>query len=239
MKKSHFFQMVLFSFFLCIMSISPEAKKIKISIAQMPVYAENTEKGVLVDLAKAMCKESGVELELQVVPFKRSMDDVITNKVDFHMPLIHNPLIDEATLPYKHSTETIFHVNFTLYTNKNKPLDKNSLKNYKIETDAAHVQYFPFSVISSTDLEGSIKKVDAGRIDGFIFADNAIDPLIKKLSLKNVNRELYQRFDVKIILPKNDKSKDTDLYITKTIGTLRTQGIYASIMNALDQPFAP
>lgn len=203
----------------------------------MPIYAESTEKGVLVDMAHAIAEASGNKLELHVVPFKRSMDNVINKKVDYHAPLIMNPHIDENTLDYDHSTETIFHVNFTLYTNKNKPLDKNNLTKYKIETDAAHIQYFPFPTIASSDLASSLKKVDAGRIDGFVFSEIASDPVVKELKLKNIKRELYQVYDVKIILPKGGKGGTTDKMISAAIQKLRASGKWDKIMSVIDQPF--
>lgn len=228
-----FVGMALFSTF----SFTLNAQVTKVSLAQMPMYAESTEKGVLVDMSKAIADASGNKLDLQVVPFKRSMDNVITKKVDYHAPLIMNPTIDPKTLKYDHSTETIFHVNFTMYSNKNKKIDKNKLKEYTIETDAAHTQYFPFPMVSSSDLEASLKKVDAGRIDAFIFADQASDPLVKKLGLKNIRRELYQVFDVKIILPKGGAGGATDKMISAAIKKLKDEGKWNPIMSVIDQPF--
>jgi len=217
--------------------ITARAADMKASLAQMPVYAESTDKGVLVDLVKAIAKTSGKNIEIQVVPFNRSMHDVMDGKADFHMPLIKAENVDETKLDYAHSTETIFHVNFVLYTNKNKPIDKSKLKDYRIETDLAHVAYFDFPVKGSTRLDSSLKKVDAGRIDGFIFADFASDPIVKKEGLKNIHRELYKVFDVKIILPKGEKGKATDVFLTETIEKMRADGSYDKIMSPIDQPY--
>jgi polar amino acid transport system substrate-binding protein len=213
------------------------AKDYSASIAKMPVYAESTEKGVLVDLVKAIATASGNNISIQVHPFARSMDNVINRKVDFHLPMILNPNVGEDKLDYDHSTETIFHVNFVLYSNKNKILDKNNLAGAKIDTDRAHTQYFPFPTEASSDLEGSLKKVDIGRIDGFIFADQASDPIIKAAGLKNIHRQLYQTFDVKIILPKGEKGKEVDQMFTEAIKKLRESGEYQKIMGVVDQKY--
>jgi len=209
----------------------------KASLAQMPVYAEATDKGVLVDLVKAMAKTSGKNIEIQVVPFNRSMHDVMDGKADFHMPLIKPENVDESKLGYANSKETIFHVSFVLYTNKNKPIDKSKLKDYRIETDLAHVDYFDFPIKGSTRLDSSLKKVDAGRIDGFIFADFASDPIVKKEGLKNIHRELFKVFDVKIILPKGEKGETTDVFLTETIEKMRADGSFDKIMSPIDQPY--
>lgn len=213
------------------------AKDLKASLARMPIYAESHDKGVLVDLVKAIQRVSGVPIEYQVVPFKRSMSDVVTRKVDFHLPLIKNPNIKESDLDYDNSTASIFHVNFTLYTNKNKPVERNRINDYAIETDAAHVQYFHKNIIPSSSLENSLKKVNIGRIDGFIFADSACDPIIKDLKLKNIKRELYRQYDVKIILPKGEHGKNVDNMLTAAIDKLKSTGEYEKIMGIIDMPF--
>jgi polar amino acid transport system substrate-binding protein len=213
------------------------AKDYMASLAQMPVYAESKDKGVLVDFTKALAAASGDTIKYQVVPFKRSMAAVIDGKVDFHMPLIQNPNIPEAKLPYDHSTATIFHVNFVLFSNKSKPLDMKNLGKYKIDTDAAHVAYFPFKTNPSSNLESSLKKLNAGRIDGFIFADVASDPIVKKLKLSNLKRQLYKRFDVKIILPKGGKGGPTDQMISAAIGKMKKNGQFEKIMGVLDTPY--
>jgi len=210
------------------------ARELKVSLAQMPVYAESLEKGVLVDFAKALAAASGSSLNMVVVPFKRSMDNVITKQVDLHMPLIKNPLDDEAKLPYSHSTATIFHVNFVIYSNKNKPLDMANLKQYKLETDAAHVPYFDFNPAPSTSIEGSLKKVDAGRIDGFVFADFACDPIVKGQALNNIKRALYKRYDVKIILPKGAQNGEIDKLLSEAIKKMTAAGSFVKIMGPID-----
>lgn len=213
------------------------AKELTASLAQMPVYAESVDKGVLVDLVKAIAKESGVTIKHQVVPFARSMDDVINQKVNFHMPLIMPPNASELKLDYDYSTETIFHVNFVLFSNKNKPLDPAKLASYKLETDRAHTQYFPFPIEPSTNIESSLKKLDAGRIDGFIFADFASDPIIKQSGLKNIHRDLYKVFDVKIILPKGARGGEVDKFLSSTIQSLRKNGTYDKIMGPIDMKY--
>jgi len=220
---------------MCVGVIS--ARELKVSIAQMPGYAESTEKGVLVDFAKALASASGSTLNMVVVPFKRSMDNVINKEVDFHMPLIQNPLDDESKLPYSHSTATIFHVNFVLYSNKDKALDISSLKGKTVETDAAHVQYFDFGPIPSTSIEGSLKKVDAGRIDGFVFADFASDPVVKAQNLNNIKRTLYRRYDVKIILPKGGTNGETDKLISDAIKKMTADGSFVRIMGPIDTAY--
>lgn len=214
-----------------------QGEVIKGSIAKMPIYAEDTEKGVLVDLVKAMARTGDRTIDLKVLPFQRSMTSVINREADFHMPLIKHPASDEKNLNYDLSTVNLFQVNFVLYTNKNKPIDRTRIADYKVETDAAHVNYFHPQIIGSPNLESSLKKLNAGRIDGFIFADNASDAIIKSQNLTNIHRELYQVFEVKAVLPKGEKGKAVDLFLSETIQKLKENGQYGTIMDAINTPY--
>ncbi|TYT74359.1 transporter substrate-binding domain-containing protein [Desulfobotulus mexicanus] len=211
----------------------------KASLANMPVYAESADKGVIVDLVKAIETVSGNKISISVYPFARSMHNVITGQYDFHIPLIKNELISENDLEYYFSTETIFHVNFVLYTIKDSPIALENLYRYTIETDRAHVNYFPFKILPSNSIEGSLKKLSVGRIDGWIFADTATDPILKKLDLKNIERTLYKRFEVKVILPKSKMGKETDAMLTKAIADLKKSSKFKEIMQMIDLPFDP
>jgi polar amino acid transport system substrate-binding protein len=240
MKKTsqvpaHFLTLAVI-FFLCL-SAPGFAGDLKISLAEMPVYAESTDNGVLVELSKALSKELGASLSLAVVPFARSIDNVVKGEADFHMPLIESPGYSNEAPAFDLSTATIFHVNFTLYENKNKPLNMEALKSYTIETDVAHTKYFPFPTIASSCLDCSLKKVDAGRIDGFIFADFASDPLIKANNMKNIRRRQYRVFDVKIVLPKGGRGGELDTRLSKAIEDMRARGDYQKIMDAIDLPY--
>ena len=213
------------------------AEELKVSLAKMPVYAESSDKGVLVELSKMLAKELKMDLNLSVVPFARSIDKAVKKSVHFHMPLIESPGYRNEVLPFDYSTATIFHVNFVLYENKKNPLKLDNMAAYKIETDRAHVNYFPFDAISSSCLECSLKKVNIGRIDGFIFADFASDPLVKMNNLTNIKRRLYKVFDVKIVLPKGDRGGRVDQMLVTAIDNLRATGEYQKLMEQIDMPY--
>ncbi len=230
------------------------AKTWRASIAQMPIYAVNHDEGVLPDFVKAMERVSGEKIEFVVVPFARSMSYVQNRRVDFHMPLIkmpfhsehinqmplhHVPHTEAGTSTFDYSTETIFHVNFTLYTKKGSVITPENVKDYAVETDLAHVDYFDFPITPSTSIGGSLKRVDAGRIDAFIFADNAADPIVKREELFDLKRQLFKRYDVKIILPKGGRGGPTDVFLSNTIEKMRESGEFDEIMGVLDSEFQP
>jgi ABC-type amino acid transport substrate-binding protein len=242
MKKHIYSIVVLFlgGVFVTALCLYPEigaARTWKASIAQMPVYAESHDKGVLVDFIKALEKASGDKIEYEVVPFARSMSYVEEKKVDFHLPLIQIPGSETGTDKFDYSTETIFHVNFTMYSGKKVDINPQNVKKFKVETDAAHIKYFNFPIVQSFSLENSLKKVDTGRIDAFIFADNASDPIIKKGKLTNIKRQLFKRFDVKIVLPKGARGGPIDKFLSNAIGKIKKTGEFNKIMGPIDKPF--
>jgi polar amino acid transport system substrate-binding protein len=223
--------------FILAAAVSAYAQDYNASLAKMPGYAESTEKGILVDLVKAISSESGEKINLVVEPFARSINNVISGKAAFHMPLIAVPDIDMAKLDYDYSTETIFHVNFVLYTKKGSNITIDKLQNSKVETDIAHLPYFNFPIKGSSNLELSLKKVNAGRIDAFIFADFASDPIIKGKNFTNIKRDLFKVYDVKIVLPKNGTGGKTDKFLSETIAKLRANGTYAKIIGPIDMSY--
>ncbi|SDU45938.1 transporter substrate-binding domain-containing protein [Desulfobacula phenolica] len=223
--------------FILTTAVSAYAQDYKATLAKMPIYAESAEKGVLVDLVKAIESQSGEKINLVIEPFARSLHNVVSGKADFHMPLIAIPGIDMTTLDYDYSTETIFHVNFVLYTKKGSNISIDKLQNSKVETDIAHLPYFNFPIKGSSNLELSLKKVSAGRIDAFIFADFASDPLVKKNNLTNIKRDLFKVYDVKIIIPKNGAGGKTDKFLSETISKLKANGTYDKIMGPIEMPY--
>ena len=80
--------------------------------------------------------------------------------------------------------------------------------------------------------------VEAGRIDGFIFAMPETDQKLKELKLKNIKRIFYKKFDVKIVLQKNKRGKEVDRILSNIIQSLKRKGIYQKIMGPIyDQKF--
>ncbi len=213
------------------------AGEYRATLAQMPVYAVSETEGVLVDFVKVLENVTGNPIEIKVYPFARSMKNVIEENADFHIPLIKNDIIPEDELSYYYSTETIFHVNFVLYTVKGSGVNVNNLQHYKAETDRAHVGYFPFKITPSNKIKHSLRNLHLGRIDAFIFADTATDGVLKDLGYTNIERSLYKRFDVKIILPKTEHGKQVDRMLSESIGKLRESGKLQEIEGPVDQPY--
>ena len=143
-------------------SPAAQAETYKVSLAELPFTP------VLLEiLRKIEAANPGLKFEVTVAPFPRSIRAVVEeHTADMQFPFLRPA--DESQLPFDVSAAAAFQSPFMIYENKRKPLDTNNLQQYKIETDRAHTSVFPFPVIGSGDIGASLRKVDAGRIDGFI-----------------------------------------------------------------------
>jgi polar amino acid transport system substrate-binding protein len=220
-----------------LLSLSINAMEINGTLAKMPIYSETKEKGILIDLVNAVEEVSQNNINVKVLPFASSLNLVIFNKRDFHMPLIKNDVVNHEELKYYYSTDTIFHVNFVIYSKKDKDINTSNISNFKVETDRAHIEYFPFDVIPSNSIEKSLEKVNLGEIDAFIFADFATDPYLKKMDNANIKRELYKRFESKIVFPKNERGKQMDAIFIEALSKLRSSGKLEQIIAPIDTLF--
>lgn len=228
--------------FCCIIGAA-QARDLKISLPLIPPLVETKEKGILVDLCKAMAQEyKDGKITWDVFPFPRSLDNVEKGRADLHMPYItpKNP----QRLHFSYSTEVIFKVIFALYTNKaNKEINTKNVTKYKIETDEGCKYIFDAvipNIVGSPSIESSLQKVDLGRIDAWLFAMPESDMALKKLGLKNIKRWEYGKYDVRAVLPLGEKGKETDKIFSSLVKKLKASGKYQQIMGPiLDQKFDP
>ena len=226
----------------CLVPGAIRAQDLKASLAYLPKISESPDKGAFVDLVKAIggVYTSGT-IQISVSPMARSIDNVISGGADFHIPMIRNTVVPASALPYKCSTEALGKVVFVIYSNKAKPITLNMLKAakdqkpfpYQFESGRGLEAFFDFPVTPSNAIDQSLKKVDAGRVDGFIWAQEEADYTVRTLALKNVHRAIYFAFDDIIVLPKGPKGDKLDAEFTKLIKLLRESGklqkLYATI----------
>lgn len=222
-------------FFILSVSEAGLSDTLKGSLGRLPVLAESKEKGILVDYLKAMQKvyPEG-SLKFEVTPLERSIKDVVSGDSDFHAPLLMDPAKSEKEIGLTYSDATIFDVIFVLYTNKNKNVDKDHLENLNIETDVGASRFFDPKFKASTCIDCSLKKVDMGRIDGYIFAGLECDQLIANLKLKNVKSAAYRSFKVKFALPAGERGKKVNGILTQIVDKTKANGDFEKILGPIN-----
>jgi polar amino acid transport system substrate-binding protein len=177
------------------------------------------------------------DISVEYYPFKRSILNVISKQADFHFPLIKNPYKSNSELGFDYSTAVITQVNFVLYTRKDRPIDIDNLSAYNIATDAAHMDLFNFPVEGIFSVDGALKKLNSGRIDGYIFSGEVTDVVLKELHLTNIHRQLYRTYDVHAILPLGEQGNKTDQMITEAQAIIATSPEYADVMKNIYVPY--
>lgn len=219
---------------------SAEARDLKASLGHIPMMAESPEKGMLVELVKAMDEiYTEGKITIDVYPCKRAIDNVVNGTHDFYVPLLKPDNVNEEEMPFNYSSG-IFDSIFVLYTNKNNTeINPGNVEKFKIETEAPAVSYFDFPIRPSNSVESSLKKLDIGRIDGYIFAMAETDFLLQKLDLKNIKRSYYKTYPAKIIVKKGPKGEEVDAIISSLIDKLKQNGTFVKIFGpVLNQKFA-
>lgn len=221
-----------------------ESKDLKVSLAYLPGILESPEKGVFIEMIKAIDEVYEGNIDMAVYPVARSMENVVNGKADFHMPMIRNTLPSASSLPYTFTSEKMGDVYFVIYSHKENPITYDMLQQaknkkpfpYKIETQGMG-SYFDFPIADSVGVENSLKKVNIKRIDAFIFAQEECDFTTKQLRLKNIHREIYNKFDDVFVIPKGDKGKEIDRILSACLVKLRSDGRLKDLHKKIHIPF--
>lgn len=224
----------------CLLFTSLFAKDYKISVGKLPLYSETKDKGILIDILKAMDEEyKDGKFIIEVYPFARSINNVITGESDFHFPTIGKNIWEKENDTYekelnkqglRRSSCSLTKTHFALYTNIDKSkLDISKIQNYKIETDMGHTIFFNKNMQGTTCLSCSVKKLSAKRIDGLVFASREIDFIIKEGNYTNIKRQDFKIFGSKFILPHGEKGEEIDKLLISLIKKMIKNGKLAKI----------
>ena len=199
-RRLSFWSIVLCVLVVLAGALHAEAEEITISMALLPGILETPDSGPFVDLVKAMDNVYPGTIKRGVFPFPRSIDNVISGKGDFHLPMIRNKLVTEGSLSYAYSTAKMGDVVFVIYSNKNNPITVEKIKQakssepfpLKLETSGGFENYFDVPIRAALAVDSALKKVNLKRIDAFIFAQEECDHVVKQLKLSDIHRELYE-----------------------------------------------
>lgn len=112
------------------------------SLAQIPDRADSPESGVFTELVKAIDEiyQEG-SIAIQVVPFARSVQNVLRGNADFHVPNFVNSEIPEDQLPFSRVPEPLGTVTLVIYSNVENPIT-----NAEIDAARASGGEFPYVI---------------------------------------------------------------------------------------------
>jgi len=212
---------------------------LKVSIPAMSAHTERPANAILEEFTEIMAQHMGVDVQIEIVPFVLSMQYVLADKVDIHLPLIQRDFEGEE-LGFVYSDVTLYQVNFVLYSRNDCELSLDNLSSYTIETDKAHQNLLPFTTTASTCILCSLKRVQKGIVDGYIFADASVDPLLKtNLSiLPDLKRTLYKTFNVKIVFPNAKVAQALNAKVSKAVNEMKQNGELERLVSLVAKPFS-
>jgi polar amino acid transport system substrate-binding protein len=187
-------------------------------------------------LVEAIGAATGAKFEVQVVPSSRVAYLVENKQADFGLPLlgVKDPA-KTAALPYDYATASIYKNAFVLYSSKARPVDvaelkKGNAKGYKIESGGSNPNQYDFTASLSSNAEGSLKKIDAGSIDGYIYSQITTDGILKSTGLKSIKRQLYNDYELMFILQKGGRGGALDKLILDGMAKIKASGRFDAIL---------
>ena len=182
------------------------------SIAYIPGMADDPDHGVFVEFVKALDEvwEEGT------VPFARSFENVMRGEADFHVPSFINPNIPPEVLPFSWPATPMGQVTLLIYSNERNPITMDDIEAameaggefpYVIEVGAGTEGMFEHPVVGSSSTEQSLRKVQAGRVDAYIWPPEG-DIQVRELNLDRIHREIYSTFDDIIVVARSPRGEE-------------------------------
>ncbi len=222
------------------------SKDLVASVALLPNISESPDKGVFIDLIKAMNEQYPQgKFNIEVFPFGRSIDNLVTGKADFHIPMLRNPIVPEEKLPFRYASVPMGKVYFVIYSNKDNPITKEMIEKamtqnpfpYKIGMMRGLEDFFGFPGEGETSIEQMMEKVAKKRIDACIHAQEEADYVVNQLKLKDVHREFYTSFDDVVLVQKGEKGDEADKIISDSLKALASSGRLEELHSKIHVPY--
>jgi polar amino acid transport system substrate-binding protein len=226
-----------------------QSAELTISIAQLPGMADSPEKGVFVDIVKALDEEyTEGKIVIEVYPFGRSFHNVLAGAADAHIPSFVEPGASDAKFPYSWLTQPLGPITLVLYSQAGRPLTKKDLDEalakggkfpYVIEVAGGTEPMFPFPTVASNDFASSFRKLEAKRIDAMIAGPGAADKLLRQLELPGIHRGAYADFDDIIVVAKSPRGEAAKKRLEEPMKRLARSGRLEAIYARGHKPFEP
>jgi len=201
------------------------AQTMTAALAELPVLAETPDRGVLVDLVKAIDRIENTQTRIVILPFRRALKSVENGQADFQMPLVQPLAGGQARRLYHGISAAAFDVQFFLYTRADVTIAPDELKQHSVATLQAHAPLFPFPVSENDCLECSLRMLLAHRVDAFIFAAPETNDAIERLQLGGMfHRELYRVYHATAVVPVGERGDATETLLDDALAKLHRSG---------------
>ncbi|QZA81732.1 hypothetical protein [Deefgea piscis] len=208
---------------------------------ELPGILENSKTGPFPELIAVINQfyPAGT-IKFSLEPVKRVYLDINNKNADFRFPTMKIKDGAKNAAPYQYSKEMLGKVTFVLYTNKNQIVTKQQVIQANQDTNTlieAPPADWGFPTRSVINLEQSLKKLNAGRIAGVLWAQEESDYLIKKLKLKQIHRAHFDDYPDVLFFSCNERGDFVNDAISKAIKAARDSGELEKAYAKVHKPY--
>jgi len=215
------------------------------SLAEIPGLADSNEEGVLVDIVKAIDEvwEEGT-IEIIVAPFARSIQNVINGDADFHIPgFVANVPDPSLPVPLARCPVPLGEVEIVIYSNVRNPVSREDIEaamaaggEFPYVIEAGIQEMFDFPTASSSSTEQSLRKVQAGRIDAYLWPPEA-DVIVRQLQMDRIHREYLERYPDPVVVANTAHGADVSEILAEALAELQEQGRLEALHAPMHMPW--
>jgi polar amino acid transport system substrate-binding protein len=226
---------------------APRPGDLRVGAMLLPGLIESAQSGPLTDLLRALDEVyTEGRLLISVAPVGRIYEEVHAGRLDFALPSVRLPLNGRPTRPVqvRASTASFGTVSFVLYSRPGQVVTRARIeselaaRDFRLRIEAPMLDW-GFPVEPFTDFESALRKVAAGRIDAFLWAQEEGDRSLRELGLRDMHRELYAGLQDIYILPPTPASDATDALLSRLTDSLRDSGRLQALYSRIHLPFDP
>jgi polar amino acid transport system substrate-binding protein len=202
------------------------------SLAEIPGLADSPEEGVLVEIVKAIDEvwEEGT-IDIIVAPFARSIQNVIRGDADFHIPgFVANFPDLSSPSPLARCPVPLGEVEIVIYSRADNPISREDIDaamarggEFPYVIEAGIQEMFAFPTASSSSTEQSLRKVQAGRIDGYLWPPEA-DVIVRELQLDRIHREFLDLYADPVLVANTERGAEVSEILAAALTVLQDQG---------------
>ncbi|MCX7749589.1 MAG: transporter substrate-binding domain-containing protein [Clostridia bacterium] len=224
------------------------SKDLVATLALIPGLVESEDKGTFVDFTKALDEVyTEGKIKIEVYPYARSVENVISGKADLHIPNMRTSLVDSSQLKYTFAKKAFGQFAMVIYSNSENKITKEMIDEamkkgkdafpYKIEVSGGLENNLPFPAAGTSDYKQSFQKLASKRIDAIINAQEESDLVLKELKLKNVSRSLFGYFEDVLTVAKNAHGEEMDKLLSDLVTRLEASGKLKEIYEKVHKPY--
>lgn len=213
----------------------------------LPGLVTSSTEGPMIELLQAIAGSyTAGKMSVTAFPVGRVRADMESGAADMALAFIRLRADADAKLKYRYSSKGYGQVTFVLYSRKNARVRPQDI----VQAAAKPADSFPykiesawfdwgFPVIQFTDLASAFRKLEAGHIDAFLWAQEEADTELRKQGLKDIVREAFGTYDDVLAIPRGARGDYVDKVITEALTRLAASGRLQQIYRKIHLPYDP